>query len=150
MIKLERSLSANFDAAGNITVRLEFDDDGIVRMFADTDKGSANCSWTIDIKKKSLEFTQDKVVGPQLTCIIACLGKEVGKTLLECLLDSINLRSSSNLLEGKSKRRIGGNGCLYCSLLRPFLTQPFWLRTPVCTENLNTGVVVMKSTQDGA
>jgi hypothetical protein len=58
MIKLERSLSANFDAAGKITVRLEFDDDGIVRMFADTDKGSANCSWTIDIKKKSLEFTQ--------------------------------------------------------------------------------------------
>jgi hypothetical protein len=40
-------------------------------------------------------------------------------------------------------------------LMAPLLTMPLFtplvrMPIPVCTENLNTGVVVMKSAQDGA
>jgi hypothetical protein len=109
MAKLERSLTANFSAGGSVTVRLEFDDrTRVVSVFADTDVGRVKCSWKIDPKKKSLQFTADKVVDPRLTCVIACLGKEVGKALLECLLNSTTIAQVLACLKKKVSGVLAG------------------------------------------
>ncbi|MHC2423301.1 hypothetical protein ACVII1_006305 [Bradyrhizobium elkanii] len=109
MAKLERSLTATFDTGGSITVRLDFDDrTRVVKVFAETGVGQVKCSWKIDIKKKSLQFTADRTVDPKLICIVACLGKDVGKALLECLLNSTTLAQVVACFKGKVSGVLAG------------------------------------------
>jgi hypothetical protein len=98
----ERRLAFTLDAAQQVVVRIEFlDVQKKVNLYASLAGGKEESAvWTFDPSSKSLQFT-NLVTGP-VGCILGCLGVSVGKSLLECLLNSVTIKQIEDCLKDKA------------------------------------------------
>jgi hypothetical protein len=100
----EKNLTTELDGI-TVTLQLELDDHNVVAMTVNTNGqkiNSAKATWKFQLEHKTLAFASVHSSGAQSACILACIGTNVGKTLLECLLGSKNLTEIRACLQGKA------------------------------------------------
>jgi hypothetical protein len=76
-MSFERKLTYAIDARGQITIFLEFEDDGTVKARV-VALDRIEVTWKIDAAEKSLQFSTEHL-GKDAICITQCLGIVIGK-----------------------------------------------------------------------
>jgi hypothetical protein len=104
-ITFERTLSFKLDAGADVAITMQFDNSGEVHVHANVTEANgtqsnSNGVWKFNASNNSLQFSSHGS-GVAL-CVIGCLGIAVGKSLLECLLNSSTIAEIESCLKEKA------------------------------------------------
>ncbi len=98
----ERQFSFQIDGGPHVASMLAFSDDGQVHIRVRSEDNEAEARWLFDVQQKTMQFSVVSHHGRQAICLATCLGKAIGKPLLECLLSSRSIQDVGKCLDEKA------------------------------------------------